>query len=291
MHMTDKKSVFKRIRGAVQNHDAGALAGVFDECPCADLADVIEHLEPDERIFIFTALTVEQAGEVLAEIEPPVQKQILAGLDNRLVSDIIEQLPSDDAADILGNLSKERTEDILETIGPDVSRELEKLLKYGKETAGGIMDLEFVAISEDNTVGDVVTIIREKNQKVKNLYHVWVVDHLYKLSGVLSLKDLLVEAPDRRIRDIMNPKVISVPAGQDQEEVARLFKKHDLVNMPVVDNRGMLLGRITHDDIIDVIEKEVNEDLSLMTGVMGQPIAEESTLKYPGRGFHGLSQG
>ncbi|MCA1795460.1 MAG: hypothetical protein LC660_16620 [Desulfobacteraceae bacterium] len=124
--MTDKKSVFKRIRGAIQNHDATALAGIFDECPSADMADVIEHLEPDERVFVFTVFTVEQAGEVLAEIEPPVQKQILAGLDNQLVSDILQQLPSDDAVDILGNLSEERTEDILEMIGPDGSRELDK---------------------------------------------------------------------------------------------------------------------------------------------------------------------
>jgi len=279
MHMTDKKSVFKRIRGAIQNHDAGALADIFDECPSADMADVIEHLEPGERVFMFTAFTVEQAGKVLAEIESPVQKQILAGLDNPLLSDILQQLPSDDAVDILGNLSEERTEDILEMIGRNVSRELENLLKYGKETAGGIMDLEFIAVSEDKTVGDVVKIIREKKQKVKNLYHVWVVNYLDRLSGVLSLKDLLVESPDRRIRDIMNPEVIFVHAQKDQEEVAGLFKKHDLVNMPVVDDHGKLLGRITHDDIIDVIEKELDEDLSLMTGVMGQPIAEESTLK------------
>jgi magnesium transporter len=127
--MIDKKSVFKRIRGAIQKHDAVALAGIFDECPSADMADVIEHLEPDERVFVFTAFTVEQAGEVLAEIESPVQKQILAGLENQSVSDILPQIPSDDAVDILGNLSKERTEDILEMIGPDVSRELERLLK------------------------------------------------------------------------------------------------------------------------------------------------------------------
>ncbi|MCF8114723.1 MAG: magnesium transporter [Desulfotignum sp.] len=277
--MVDKKSIFKRIRGAIQNHDAGALAGIFDACPSADMADVIEHLEPDERVFIFTVFTVEQAGEVLAEIEPPIQKQILAGLDDQLVSDILEQLPSDDAVDILGNLSEERAEDVLEMSGPDVSRELEKLLQYGKETAGGIMDLAYVAIPETSTVGEVIDLIREKKHQVKNLYHVWVLDHLDRLSGVVSLKDLLIEAPGRKITDIMNPEVISVPAGQDQEEVARLFKKHDLVNMPVVDDSGLLLGRITHDDIIDVIEKEVDEDLSLMTGAMGHEIAEESFLK------------
>ncbi len=277
--MTDKKFVFKRIRGAIHQQDAGALAGIFDEYPSADMADVIEHLEPDERFFIFSVLPAEAAGEVLKEIESPVQKQILAGLDNQLVSVIITQLDADDAADILGNLSEERAEDILEMSGPDVSRELEKLLQYGKETAGGIMDLEYVAIPETSTVGEVIDVIREKKHQVKNLYHVWVLDHLDRLSGVVSLKDLLTEALGRKITDIMNPEVISVPAGQDQEEVARLFKKHDLVNMPVVDDGGLLLGRITHDDIIDVIEKEVDEDLSLMTGAMGHEIAEESFLK------------
>ncbi len=277
--MTDKKTVFKRIRGAIHQQDAGALAGIFDEFPSADMADVIEHLEPDERLFIFSVLPAEKAGGVLKEIESPVQKQVLAGLDNQLVSVIITQLDADDAADILGNLSEERAEDVLEMSGPDVSRELEKLLQYGKETAGGIMDLAYVAIPETSTVGEVIDLIREKKHQVKNLYHVWVLDHLDRLSGVVSLKDLLIEAPGRKITDIMNPEVISVPAGQDQEEVARLFKKHDLVNMPVVDDSGLLLGRITHDDIIDVIEKEVDEDLSLMTGAMGHEIAEESFLK------------
>ncbi|MFO7911696.1 MAG: magnesium transporter, partial [Desulfotignum sp.] len=271
--------VFKRIKGAIHNHDAGALAKIFDEYPPADIADVIEHLEPDERLFIFSVLSAEAAGKVLKEIESPVQKQILAGLDNQLVSVIITQLDADDAADILGNLSEERPKAILEMSGPDVSRELEHLLQYGKETAGGIMDLAYVAIPETITVGEVIDLIREKKHQVKNLYHVWVLDHLDRLSGVVSLKDLLIEAPGRKITDIMNPEVISVPAGQDQEEVARLFKKHDLVNMPVVNDGGLLLGRITHDDIIDVIEKEVDEDLSLMTGAMGHEIAEESFLK------------
>jgi Mg/Co/Ni transporter MgtE len=137
-----------------------------------DMADVIEHLAPDERLFIFSVLPIEKAGEVLKEIESPVRKQILAGLDNQLVSVIIQQLDADDAADILGNLSEEWAEDVLEMSGPDVSRELEKRLQYGKETAGGILDLAYVAIPEISTVGEM----------------------------------------------------ISVPAGQDQEEVARLFK-------------------------------------------------------------------
>ena len=139
--------------------------------------------------------------------------------------------------------------------------------------------MEFVSVLEDATVGDVITTIREKRKKVENLYHVWVEDNLGKLVVVISLKDLVIEAPDRKISKIMNPEVISVDVHNDQETVAHMFKRYDLVNMPVIDENHRLVGRITHDDIIDVIEEEVDEDLSLMTGVIGQEIAEEAALK------------
>ncbi|HKJ98458.1 MAG TPA: magnesium transporter [Desulfotignum sp.] len=279
MHIKINKKLFKGIRKAIQKNDVQSLAEYADTLQPADMADVIEHLAPVERAFVFSVLTAEQAGDVLNEIECPVQKQILAGLDNHQVSDILVQLDSDDAADILGNLSEDRAADILKNLEPDFSRELEKLLQYGKDTAGGIMDLEFVAVSEYGTAGDVINTIRQKKQQVKNLYHVWVVNHQDRLSGVVSLKDLLVSALDRKIKDIMNPEVISVPVQTDQEEVARMFKKYDLVNMPVVNGDGLLLGRITHDDIMEVIQKEVDEDLALLTGAMGHEIAEESFLK------------
>ena len=131
------------------------------------------------------------------------------------------------------------------------------------------MDLEFISVLKDVAVGDVVTTIREKKKKVENLYHVWVVDNLERLAGVVSLKDLVIEAPDRKISEIMNPEVISVDVHRDQEDVAQLFKRYDLVNTPVMDASYQLVGRITHDDIIDVIEEEVDEDLSLMTGAIG----------------------
>jgi magnesium transporter len=276
---TINKELIDTIEGFIQKNHTQALAKIFDELQPADAADVIEHLAPDERSFIFNLLTSEGAGDVLVEIEPPVQKQILADLDNRFLSEILQEGDADDAADIIGNLPDGRAADILQTLGSELSKELEKLLQYGKDTAGGIMDLEYVSVAEDGTVEDIVKTIREKGKKVKNLYHVWVVDDLNRLTGVVSLKDLFIEAPRRKINEFMNPEVISVDVNMDQEDVALMFKKYDLVTMPVVDANSLLVGRITHDDIIDVIKEEVDEDLSLMTGVIGQEIAEESTLK------------
>ncbi|MBL0716827.1 MAG: magnesium transporter [Desulfosarcina sp.] len=271
--------LIENIRGFIYRNNSEALAKIMDELQPADVADIIEHLTPNERFFIFNIMETKRAGDVLIEIESPVQKQILGGLDNRLVSEIVQEVDSDEAADIIGNLPDRRAKDVIKTLGEDLSEQIEKLLQYAKDTAGGIMDLEFISVLKDATVGDVITIIRENKKKVENFYHVWIVDSLERLVGVVSLKDLIIEAPDRKISEIMNPEVISVDVHRDQEDVARLFERYDLVNMPVVDANYLLVGRITHDDIIDVIEEEVDEDLSLMTGTIGQEIAEESTLK------------
>lgn len=273
------EKLIEEVTGHIARENSEALEKILDELRPADAADLIEHLSPDERFFIFKLLEPDEAGDVLVEIEPPVQRRILDGLDNRLVSEILQEVDSDEAADIIGNLPDERATEVIETLGEELSEELERLLQYGKDTAGGIMALEFVSILKDATVGDAITTVREKRKEVENLYHVWIVDNLERLVGVVSLKDLVIEAPDRKISEIMNPEVISVDVHKDQEEVAHMFKRYDLVNMPVIDENHRLVGRITHDDIIDVIEEEVDEDLSLMTGVIGQEIAEESALK------------
>jgi len=273
------EKLIEEVTGHIARENSEALEKILDELRPADAADLIEHLPPDERFFIFKLLKLDEAGDVLVEIEPPVQRRILDGLDNRLVSEILQEVDSDEAADIIGKLPDERATEVIETLGEELSEELERLLQYGKDTAGGIMALEFVSILKDATVGDAITTVREKRKEVENLYHVWIVDNLERLVGVVSLKDLVIEAPDRKISEIMNPEVISVDVHKDQEEVAHMFKRYDLVNMPVIDENHRLVGRITYDDIIDVIEEEMDEDLFLMTGVIGQEIAEESALK------------
>jgi len=269
----------EEVKSYIEHEDEQALKKIVDEIRAADVADLIEHLKPNERLFIFKLLEPDGAGEVLVEIEPPVQEGILKELDNREISEIVQELDSDDAADVVGDLPEERARQVIETVDDDVSEELEKLLPYPEDTAGGIMGLEFVAVKADVTLQDAIETIREKKEEVENLYYLWVTDDFERLAGVISLKDMLLEPPSRKVSEIMNPEVISVDAQADQEEVVFLVKKYDLVNIPVVDEHHRLIGRITHDDIIDVIEEEVDEDISLMAGVIDEEIAEESTLK------------
>ena len=271
--------LIEEVKHFAEQGNRQGLGKLIDDMRAADLADLIEHLDREERLFIFNLLEPDGAGEVLVEIETPVQERILKDLDNQAITEIVQGLDSDDAADLVGDLPDDRAREIIERVGDEVSEELEKLLPYPEDTAGGIMALEFVAVKADTSVKDAIDTIREKREEVENLYYIWVVDDLGKLVGVISLKDLVLEPTDQKISDILNPEVISVHVDTDQEEVARLVKKYDLVAIPVVGDDHQLVGRITHDDIIDVIEEEADEDISLMAGVIDQEIAEESTLK------------
>jgi len=271
--------LIEEVKHFAEQGNRQGLKKLIDDMRAADLADLIEHLDREERLFVFNLLEPDGAGEVLVEIETPVQERILKDLDNQAITEIVQGLDSDDAADLVGDLPDDRAREIIERVGDEVSEELEKLLPYPEDTAGGIMALEFVAVKADVSVKDAIDTIREKREEVENLYYIWVVGDLGELVGVISLKDLVLELTDRKISDIMNPEVISVHVDTDQEEVARLVKKYDLVAIPVVGDDHRLVGRITHDDIIDVIEEEADEDISLMAGVIDQEITEESALK------------
>ncbi len=267
------------VKSLIELEKLNTLKKLIAEMRPADVADLIEHLASEERIPIFQLLEPEGAGDVLIEIEPPVQERILKDLDSQAISDIVAELDSDDAADLVGDLPAARAKEVIDAVDDHISEELEKLLPFPDDTAGGLMALEFVAVKADATVGDAIKTIREEGREVENLYYIWVTDDFQRLVGVISLKDLVLEPEDRKVSEIMNPDVISVGVDTDQEEVANIVRRYDLVNIPVVDDSFRLVGRITHDDIIDVIEEEIDEDMSLMAGVIDQEITEESTIK------------
>jgi len=273
------EKLIEDVKGSIREKNQQFLKRLIDEMRPADLADLVEHLDQEERLHIFDFLEPKGAGDVLVEMEAPAQESILDELDNQAISEIVQELDSDDAADLVGDLPAERAQQIIETLEDEVSDELEKLLPYPEDTAGGIMALEFVAAKADATVQEAIETIREKREDVVNVYYLFVVDDFNRLVGVVSLKDLVLERSERKVSEIMNPEVISVDVNRDQEEVYHLVKKYDLVTIPVVDGQNRLIGRITHDDIIDVIEEEADEDMSLMAGVIRQEIAEESSLK------------
>ena len=245
----------------------------------ADLADLLEHIEGDERLSIFKLLTPELAGEVLIQVSSPIKENLTNELDDKTITHILNELNSDDATDIFSCLSRDRAQKIIRLVQPEVSEELRKLVAYEEDTAGGIMALEFVSVNANSTIREAIENIRQKREEVENLYYVWVVDDTGKLAGVVSMKDLVLEPRSKKISDIMNSDVISVDVNTDQEDVARIVKQYDIVHIPVVNGQRKLIGRITNDDIIDVIEEEANEDISLMGGVIDQEIAEGSAFR------------
>jgi len=279
MTQTDYKVLLDNIRNMIQEQAYSDMERLIEDLHPADLADLVEHLESDEILAVFTLLTPERAGEVLKEISAPIQEKIANELNDQTITQILNELNSDDATDIVSYLPRERAQKIISLVQPDVSEELQKLLGYETDTAGGIMALEFVSVNANSDIQGAIESIRDKREDVEKLYYVWVVDDDGKLLGVVSMKDLLLEPIDTKIKDIMNSDVISVDADIDQEEVARIIKQYDLTHVPVVNGQHKLIGRITNDDIIDVIEEEASEDISLMAGVIDQEIAEESALK------------
>lgn len=279
MAKPDHKVLLDTIKNRIEEKAYPDLERLITEPHPADLADLMEHLESDERLSVFHLLTPERAGEVLAQISPPIQESLTNELDDQRLTHVLNELNSDDAADIFSHLPEERAENIIALVKPEVSEELQRLAGYKTDTAGGIMALEFVSVNANSDIREAIESIREKREEVEKLYYVWVVDDDGRLVGVVSMKDLLLEPIDTKIRDIMNPDIISVDADTDQEEVAKIIKQYDLTHVPVVNGHHRLIGRITNDDIIDVMEEEASEDFSLMAGVMDQEISEGSALK------------
>jgi magnesium transporter len=186
-------------------------------------------------------------------------------------------MDSDDAADIVADLPSDVAEKVMEHVSEEVSNELQALLNYEDDTAGGIMALEFIAMLETNTVNETIEKIREVRDDFDEIFNIWVVDEQQRLVGSVSLTELVLAKGYHTLREIMDVDVISVEVGLDQEKVANKFSKYDLVSMPVVDAENRLVGRITVDDIVDVLEEEGAEDIAFLTGAPDEEVMEEST--------------
>ena len=232
----------------------------------ADLADVLAALDEDERVAVVQALPPELSSQALAELpEDAHAEQTLAALGPELAAEIVEELEDDDAADILRELEPETQEAILQEV--EDRAEVERLLKYEEETAGGRMTTHLVTVRDTATAAEALEEIRRQSEEVEDFYQVFVVDGDRRLVGILPFKSLVVSRPERQIRQFMEPADISVKPDLDQEEVARLMARYNLPSVAVVDETGRLLGRVTFDDVIDVVEAETTEDLLKFGGV------------------------
>ena len=245
----------------------------------ADLAGFMLHLDITEVKELFFLLEPKLASEVIVELSDEIRDSILEEMESKRVSEIVDHLASDDAADLLGALSEEDANKILEHIPEEETKHVKSLLAFEEDTAGGIMQAEVASVTLDASVQEVIAMLRGMKDDQEDIHNIFVTDRNQKLEGVLPLRRLVLESPYTPILNIMDADFIAAHVDQDQEEIARIFKKYDLISLPVTDDTNKLVGRITIDDIVDVMEEEASEDIFKMAGAGSEDILSMSTMK------------
>ena len=231
----------------------------------AELLNVLE--EPEVKHKVFGFLAAPQAAEVLSLVSAHTKDDLVERLSDDGLGDLVEYLDSDDATDLLASLSARRAKAVLDEVPQDVSDEVTQLLRYPEDTAGGIMQVEYMAVSQGTRIDQATEMIRSQSNEIPDIHSVFIVNTTNHLVGVLPLRKFILAHPTDLVETVMDRQVISVRADLDQEQVAQMFKKYDLISLPVVNGEGCLLGRITVDDVVDVMEEEATEDIYKLAGL------------------------
>jgi len=263
------KDFLELLRAKITEQDVLWIREHILELHFADIAEILDKLTNDEAKYIYFQLDEDTQADVLMELEEDVRDRFLASLSSKEIADQLENLDSDDAADILGELSDEQIQEVISHMEDDEAAEdIVDLLNYDEDTAGGLMQKEFIQAKLDWPVNRCLVELRRQAEDVEKVYTIYVVDDFNKLVGVLSLKRLLFASPKTKIIDLYQGKnIISVKTSDDNEEVAKVMEKYDLVSVPVVDLQNKLVGRITLDDVVDVIKEEADKDFQLASGI------------------------
>jgi magnesium transporter len=270
------------IRRALEGQpDEETLAGLADLHP-ADLAEVFEQLDEDEQDQLIQLLDVPTTADLLEELDDDETLEAIEDLTPGRLADLLDEMEPDEAADILGDLPRAQAEVVLGQM--EDADEVRPLLGYPDETAGGLMTTSFVALRRQTTAEQAIQFIREVSPTSDIPYYLYVVDRLQKLTGVIGFRELVIASPDTTMQEIMDPDVITVAVGVDQEEVARLMSRYSLAAIPVVDANERLVGVITHDDILEVIEEEATEDIYRLANVSDTELEPNSPLVEQVRG-------
>lgn len=229
--------------------------------------EVTEYLSLEQTIEIFKLIKDdEKNAELLSELNSELQSNIMEALGKEKASDILEEMDTDEAADFLGEIAPQDSRELLDLMSKEEAEGIEELLRYEENTAGSIMNNEFVALPEYLTAEEAINKIRELSPEAEMIYYVYIIDKREKLIGVISLRDLIMADPKAKISKFMEEDVVSVLDNEDQETAARIIADYDFLAIPVINRKGTLLGIITVDDIIDVLEEEVTEDIHTMVG-------------------------
>jgi magnesium transporter len=263
------KEFLERIRQAIDSEDTPWIKAHIVDLHFADIAEIMDELSNDQAKFLYFHLDEELQADVLMELEEDIRDRFLASLSSKEMAEQLENLDSDDAADILGELPDEKIQEVISQMEDDeAADDIVDLLNYDEDTAGGLMQKEFIQAKLDWPVNRALVELRRQAEDVEQVYTIYVVDDLNKLVGVLSLKRLLFAKPKTSIRELYNDKnLIFVKTSDSSERVVKVMEKYDLVSVPVVDFQNKLVGRITIDDVVDIIKEEADKDFQLASGI------------------------
>ncbi|WP_077617328.1 magnesium transporter [Bacillus sinesaloumensis] len=268
----------EQLLTALQNENIDEFRNVFLDIHPYERAKFYSKLPKDARMHLYLFLSPAEMAEVFEnlEIDETEYEELLSEMDPNFVADMLSQMYADDAVDVLNELDKEQVASYLTIMDDEAAGEIKQLLHYEEYTAGSIMTTEFIAIHANQTVKSAMHILKKEAPRAETIYYVYVIDEEKRLVGVISIRDLLVTDDDTMIHEIVNDRVVSVSVSEDQEEVARRMKDYNFLAVPVVDFQNHLLGIITVDDIIDVMDEEASDDYSKLAGISDVDSADKN---------------
>jgi magnesium transporter len=266
MDPVDVDTLLEQVREALAEQNWNRAVALVEALRPPDQADLFGELPPAEQDQLLPRLDLENSADILEELEEEEAAEIAARLKADQLARIVEEMEPDEAADLLGDIAPEQVDRVLAAM--EEPEEIRPLLDHPDESAGGQMTSAKITLHEDMTVEQAIAHLRVVAPESEDVYYLFVVDEEVRLAGVVSLRQIVVAPPSTRIADIMDPDVIHVKAHVDQEEAARLMSRYDLLALPVVDDEGRLLGLITHDDLVQVLEEEATEDIYRLGGVL-----------------------
>lgn len=280
MEFKISRELIQELEALIQENKEQEVYHLLKDMHYADVAEIMEELDDYGAIYIFNTLDSEKTAEILLELDEEVRIKILKSLSPKEIADELDELDTDDAADIIAELPQHKKEQVISEL-EDVehAKDIVDLLRYDENSAGGLMAKELVKVNENWNVLTCVKEMRAQAENVTRVHSIYVVDDEERLKGRLSLKDLLTTSTTTPIRDVYITKVDYVKVDTDSVEVARIMQKYDLEAIPVIDELGRLVGRITIDDIVDVIKEEADKDYQLAAGISQDVEADDSILE------------
>lgn len=281
MEFKISKELIQELELLIQNKNDLQLEVLLNDMHHADIAEILDELDFNEATYIFKVLDSEKTAEILLELEDDLRENILSRLSPKEIAEELDELETNDAADIIAELSKDlKAEVISELQDVEHAKDIVDLLRFDEDTAGGIMHKELVKVNENWNVLTCVKEMRIQAENISRVHSIYVVDDEDRLKGRLSLKDLLTTSSRTPVSDVYIRKLNSVQVDTEDVEVARIMQKYDLEAIPVVDELGRLVGRITIDDIVDVIKDEADQDYQLAAGISQDVEADDSIFEH-----------